>query len=168
MAGFLMAEYSYSKTSNASRLDEELHLTSFGATKYTGTTVDRSESPHAVTVYTSSGLDAAEQGELDATIAAHNPSVPSLDQKIHAARIFGTSMIEQWQRTFINEGIVQAGATHAVATALDKSSSMARIGNLYSLDAELATVTPIATFLEAARLTQMRNQVRTYLGLPPV
>jgi len=162
------AQYTYSDDSNASRLDEQILASSFGDTKYNGLVLDSSTTPATVTVHTTSELSSGEETELDGIVAAHNPAVLSTEQRVEAARVFGGNLIESWQRTFLDEGVVQAGSSHLLSTTLYRAEEMSRLGNLYSLDAELAVIAPVPTFLEAARITIIRNTIRAYLGLAPV
>jgi len=156
-----VSTYSFQAEVNVDRLLDELEAVGLDVL-VDGITASET----SVDVSTLVPLDAGQEAGLSALIAAHDPLQKSVSEKIELAKQFGREHIEKYQRIFIKEGVVQAGMAHLMALALADAVVLAQGGNLYALDVALSLVTPIPTFLEASRLTEMRNEVRAYLGMP--
>ena len=162
-----MAEYTYTQAANTPLVNEELATASF-ASVVDGVKSEPNGADLDLVIVTTQDLTTGEQTELDALMAAHDPNGLTMRQRIVGARTFGVNLIDSYQAQMISEGVVQAGKAHELAAKLGDSLVMAQAGNLYALDTELATIVPTTTFLEQARIDEMRNAVRSYLGLPPL
>lgn len=161
-----MSSHTYNLTANLPKLVEEIEAGTFASSLLGIASEVQGDSTRNVTVEASPDLTAGEITELDGIIAAHNPTAATIAQKIDAARTFGVSMINQYQAKMIGEGITVVGDPHAMHVKLERSLVMAQAGNLYALEAELATLATTTTFLEQSRIDSMRNEVRAYLGKP--
>lgn len=155
-----MGSYEYSGAFNASKLEEEIFASAIAA-GYLGLVSLGS----ALTVLTSEDLDAGDEAALDAVVAAHDPSEASLEQMLEAAISFGIDLMRRWAITIMASGLIGSGSEHEVAVALTTATVLSQTGNLFALEEELGAITPIETYLDADRITEIRNEIRTYLGM---
>ena len=155
-----MGAYQYNGVFNASKLEEEIGSSEIAAS-YLGFVYLGG----ALTINTSGELDASGEDALDALVATHDPADASLDQIMEAAISFGVDLMRRWGVAIMGSGLIGSGLEHEVAVALTTATVLSQTGNLFALEVELGSVTPITTYLEVSRLTEIRNEIRTYLGM---
>lgn len=108
-----------------------------------------------------------------ATAQMFQPTIQEiLTVKISDAMNFGNNLIVQASVENITMGITQAGKTKVVSDYLDNMQTYLKAGSLYAAVDELNLLlaqdipTNVAPYVTAARLTNYKNQIQTYLGLP--
>lgn len=165
-----MAEYDFIDIVSVApdQLDEEIKALSFGLTKYAGIVVTGPVGDKIVTVHTSSDLLAGEITELSSAVNNHTASDLAIDSAILNSVRFGKTLISKYQKILIKEGVVQAGQAGTIGKAMVDLTVMANNGNLIAADEELSNMTPIPTFFDATRIQTIRNEIRSFLGLPLV
>lgn len=153
---------------NPTLLDEEIKASQTVGPKYLGLTYDTSQSPDLTTIYTDPELTSQEADDLSAILVAHDGGEPSVIDTVESHKSFGAEVIDRHHRQFVSEDLYTDALVLDVASIMSRWRSLAELGDLYALDADAATTVPLLSYLTAANITLIRNEIRAFLGLPPV
>jgi len=149
---------------NAGLLDEEIRATASFAAVYEGLAA----SGDVVKVHTSTDLSTAELSELEAIIAAHNPSVVGAASRLAKNQEFARALIDKWLGGMSEKDLLGSEFEYGVARSIEAPLSFGLLGLVYAMEQELANVIPVGPYLSAAEVTEIRNEIRAYLGMLPV
>lgn len=162
-----MSVYSFEKTINLEKLDQELKSSSI-STRYDGI----QSSGDQIKILTTIELDETEYDVLEDIITNHTISQSLkqiVKQKRAEAQDFGRLIYDQFIEENIALGITHLGLTSHIRKSCREISDAILSGSLYDAILEISLLDPQTLdeqIMTAARLLSFRNKIETFLQVP--
>lgn len=154
-------KYVYIKSINPLKLSDELATAGFINATISVDGFDR------VTVNLPITLTTAEQASLDTIIRNHSPlDVRAIVKaRILAAAAFGQDLIAE----YATDNVLAGYTIPQIKVIIDKTAKVQaalRTGSLYVAIDELDAIEPDQDLVTVEKITQFRNKIQDYLGIP--